>query len=256
MPELPAKLDRLRRGLAERLLRHLPGPRLAVRTDAPLVSFTFDDVPDSAWRAGAAILERHGLRGTFYIAGGLLGRREADRTLISEEGCRALAGAGHEIGCHTFSHRDVSTLGRAALAADLDRNGRLLDRLCGADAKRNFAYPYNRGSIPDRPVFADRYATGRAGGDRINRGRVSRSFLYGMEIRQPEAHARALTGTIDAVAERPGWLIFFTHDISDRPTPYGCTPATFSLLVGHALARGCLVLPVREALRHLGESRA
>lgn len=256
MPDLTAKFDHLRQRLAERALRHLPGPRLDVETDVPLVSFTFDDVPDSAWRAGAAILERHGLRGTFYIAGGLLDRREPDRTLISEEGCRALAEAGHEIGCHTFSHRNVSTLSRAALLADLERNGQLLDRFSPASGPRNFAYPYNCGSIPNRSVFAERYATSRAGGDRINRGRVSRGFLFGMEIRQPEAHARALTATIDAVAETPGWLIFFTHDISETPTPYGCTPATFELLVEHALARNCRILPVRDALGHLKEARA
>lgn len=256
MPDLSVKLDHLRQRLAERVLRHLPGPRLTVRTKTPLVSFTFDDVPDTAWRAGAAILERHGLRGTFYIAGGLLDRREPDRTLISAEGCRALAKAGHEIGCHTFSHRDVSTLSRAELVADLEQNGQLLDSLCGADAGRNFAYPYNRGSIANRATFAARYPTCRAGGDRINRGRVSRSFLYGMEIRQPEEDARALTAQIDAVVDNPGWLIFFTHDITEKPTPYGCTPATFSLLVEHALARNCRILPVREALNHLREEQA
>ena len=36
----------------------------------PLVSITFDDVPDTALVNGARVLERHGVRGTFYIAGG------------------------------------------------------------------------------------------------------------------------------------------------------------------------------------------
>ena len=48
--------------------------------------------------------------------------------------------------------------------------------------------------------------------------------------------------------DRPGWLIFFTHDIAPVPTPYGCTPATFDGLVAHAVSRGCAVMPVEEAL--------
>ncbi len=44
-----------------------------MRNAAPLVSFTFDDVPASAYVNGAAILERYGMRGTFYIAAGIGG---------------------------------------------------------------------------------------------------------------------------------------------------------------------------------------
>ncbi|MCY1237710.1 hypothetical protein D3C80_2233450 [compost metagenome] len=51
---------------------------------------------------------------------------------------------------------------------------------------------------------------------------------------------------------RPGWLVFFTHDIAARPTPYGCTPETFEHLVEYAVATGCVVLPVERVLDRLG----
>lgn len=253
LPEFGSKLRHVHERVSEKAVRALPVSTLDVRCTHPLVSFTFDDVPDTALTEGARILEDHGVRGTFYIAGDLLGRQEPDRTLISAEGCKQLAKAGHEIGCHTFAHRAVHTLDRHELEHDLDRNSSLLRGFDGVTDKRNFAYPYNQGSLRHRHVFADRFTTARGGGDRINRGRVNRSYLWGMEIRQPEADALALVHQIDAVVAQPGWLVFFTHDISDTPTPYGCSPATFSKLVHHAVSSGCLVLPVRDALRHIRE---
>lgn len=246
-----SKVRHISERIGERAVRAWPSSTLKVDLSRPIVSFTFDDVPETAHSAGARILEENGVRGTFYIAGGLLGKQEPDRHLISASGCKQLVENGHEIGCHTFSHHAVNRLSRRQLEADLDRNGRLLDDFDPGHGMRNFAFPYNRGSLYHRHIFASRYATARAGGDRINRGIVNRSYLWGMEIRQPESDACALTAQIDAVVANPGWLVFFTHDISDTPTPYGCRPDTFALLVRYAISRHCLVLPVRDALRHI-----
>ena len=114
--------------LANRLIWRFAAKPRDVVTDVPLISFTFDDVPDSALHNGATILERHGVRGTFYIAGGLAGRVEVDRTLISSDGCADLADRGHEVGCHTYSHTKIRRMSGGGLARDLDRNADYLKR--------------------------------------------------------------------------------------------------------------------------------
>jgi peptidoglycan/xylan/chitin deacetylase (PgdA/CDA1 family) len=243
--------DRVGDRLTDRLMRHVHRPRIDVGTKTPFVSFTFDDVPDTALTNGARILESHGQRGTFYIAGSLMGRQEPDRRLIDVDGCRALAAAGHEIGSHTFAHPKVRHWSKAKLAMDLDRNDMFLDDIDGGSRKRNFAYPYNIGSFPARDLFFSRFDTARAGGERINRGRVNPAFLYSVEIRQPESHAQGLGTWIDELVEAPGWLIFFTHDITQTPTPFGCRPETLDGLVSYALKCGCTVLPVRDVLARL-----
>lgn len=251
MPDLMQTIDGLVDRAANRLIWRFAAKPRDVKTDVPLVSFTFDDVPDSALHNGATILECHGVRGTFYIAGGLAGRVEADRTLISAEGCADLAGRGHEIGCHTYSHSKIRRLA-GALARDLDRNAEYLKR-SGIDAPAtNFAFPYNAAWPLARRELRRRYCTCRAAGESVNRLAVDPLMLKAVEIRQPEADARALTGWIDDVADRPGWLVFFTHDIAARPTPYGCTPETFEHLVQYAVAKGCVVLPVERVLDRLG----
>ncbi|WP_037434922.1 polysaccharide deacetylase family protein, partial [Sinorhizobium fredii] len=85
MRDVEVKIGAFVDRLANRAIWQFARARRTLETEAPLVSFTFDDVPDSALHEGAAILERYDVRGTFYIAGGLAGRVENDRTLITAE---------------------------------------------------------------------------------------------------------------------------------------------------------------------------
>ena len=100
-------------GRAGRLMRRW-GARLA-EAAAPrlswpggVVSFTFDDFPRSSLEQGGAILERFGARGTFYTALGLEGGDGELGPLFRREDLERAAAAGHEIGCHTFSHIDCA----------------------------------------------------------------------------------------------------------------------------------------------------
>ena len=249
---LPALLDHYAARLENRLIRAVPRQVMQVPAREPIVSFTFDDVPASALDAGAAILEANGVRGTFYISGGLEGQVEPGRTLIDRAGCRDLAARGHELGCHSFSHHDLRHVAGDALSADLARNAAYLDAVDPRTARRNFAYPYNSGSLGKRALLGRLFRSCRAGGEGINRGPTDPAFLRAVEIRQPQQHVLGLPRWIDALVADPGWLIFFTHDVSPQPTPHGCTAPSFHLLVGYALARGCRVLTVDAALDHMG----
>lgn len=249
---LTALVDRFAGRLENRLLLASPWQVMLVPAREPIVSFTFDDVPASALDVGAPILEADGVRGTFYISGGLQGQIEPGRTIIDLAGCRELVARGHEIGCHTHAHRDLRHLDGDALVEDLSRNAGYLDAIDPRPGRRNFAYPYNSGSFGKRAILANAFRTCRAGGEGINRGPTDPTFLRAVEIRQPQQHVLGLARWIDALVADPGWLIFFTHDVSPRPTPYGCTAPGLRLLVGYALARGCHVLTVGAALDRMG----
>jgi hypothetical protein len=49
-------------------------------------------------------------------------------------------------------------------------------------------------------------------------------------------------------------VIFFTHDIALRPSPYGCTPALLARAVDGAQARGIACVTVDDALRRIGSN--
>ena len=113
-------------GILRKAARHYRSKPFTLRHGAPLVSFTFDDVPDTACTNGAVVLERAGICGTFYIAAGICGHRDTDWRVIDRGQVRALYDGGHEIGCHTFSHVRVETLDTRTMADECQRNRPML----------------------------------------------------------------------------------------------------------------------------------
>ena len=211
----------------------------------PTVSFTFDDIPASAGHAGAAALEAHGARGTFYVCAGLFGRdghmgRFADAAEIGD-----LISRGHEVAGHTFGHLDCHRTPGADLIADLDANDAALRGLGAAPI--HFAYPYGEVSPRSKALLAGRYASLRGvhkalvhDGDDLNQ-------LPGVGIEGPDGEAVARRWIDRAVAEN-AWLILYTHDTREAHSPWGCTPDALSRLVAHARKAGCDICTVGEVL--------
>lgn len=239
-------LDRLSRGLA----RYVATKRVRAHNARPLVSLTFDDIPDSAFINGARVLEDRGVRGTFYIAGGLCGTTEADRRLISAADCVELHRRGHEIGCHTFTHPVVQSLDAGAFAAELERNREFFASLVPGLTLENFCFPYGVTSLSRKLQAQARFHSCRGSRPGINAGSVDLGLLKGVPI-DYRTDAATITRVIDETVRRNGWLILFTHDVAAVPTWIGCTPRLLDHAVAAALERGCDVVTVREGLRRI-----
>jgi peptidoglycan/xylan/chitin deacetylase (PgdA/CDA1 family) len=245
---LRGPLHRLSRGLAQ----HVASKRIAARNARPIVSFTFDDIPDSAFFNGAPVLERHGLRGTFYIAGGLCGTSEPDRTFISAADCIALHRRGHEIGCHTFSHPIVQELGSGAFAEEATRNRAFFKSLAPEIALENFCYPYGLTSFTRKLQAQGLFDTCRSSRPGINAGTIDLGLLKATPIDHTSS-VENIVEVIDETVQVNGWLVLFTHDVAPVPSWIGCSPDFLEAVIAAALDRHCDVLPVREALRRVKE---
>lgn len=68
-----------------------------------VVTFTFDD-GSASQTTGAEVLQRHGMRGTFYVISGAI----ASPGYLGHEQLRRIAEQGHEIGGHTVTHPDLT----------------------------------------------------------------------------------------------------------------------------------------------------
>ncbi|MBA2451828.1 MAG: polysaccharide deacetylase family protein [Chloroflexia bacterium] len=109
--------------------------------DKPVV-VTFDDGYTSHWDAAAA-LDRRGMRGVFFIT---LGQpRMADWQI------KDISDRGHEIGSHTISHPDLTSLSAEQLAYELEASRSEL-RAITQHPIDFFAYPY--GASNERVVVA------------------------------------------------------------------------------------------------------
>jgi peptidoglycan/xylan/chitin deacetylase (PgdA/CDA1 family) len=240
-------MHRVSRGLAY----YVATKRVKAQNKRPLVSITFDDVPDTALINGARVLEDQGVRGTFYIAGGLCGTVEPDRRLISASGCVELHRRGHEIGCHTFSHPIVQALDAACFNAELEQNRAFFASLVPELVLENFCYPYGLTSFSRKLDAQARFHSCRSSKPGINTGNVDLGFLKGIPLDHTASMA-GIVALVDQTVRTNGWLVLFTHDVAPVPTWIGCTPAFLDGVIAEALGRGCEIVTIRDGLRRIG----
>lgn len=243
-------------GLLPRL-GHMIGRRVAFRTasirlDQPILSITFDDFPRSAETPGARILEDHGVRGTFYPASGLFGLTNSRWTVAGAEAVADLHGRGHEIGLHSHAHEPASLMHRRAFAADLAANRAALRRIVPGLTRENYAYPYGQCGLMQKKHLSTSVRTSRSVQPGINAGRVDLDFIKAVEISARGLNEDNLDVWLDQATAACGWLVLFTHDVSETPSVYGTTPRVLARIVARALERDFAVLPVDAALDRAG----
>jgi peptidoglycan/xylan/chitin deacetylase (PgdA/CDA1 family) len=241
--------------LAHRLGAHWPVAPFRPRLARPLVSVSFDDAPVSAAERGAAMVEATGGRATFYIAAGLLGAVEPAFPIMERKAVAELARRGHEIGCHTFHHRPVSALGAEGLAAEARLNAEAMRALVPGLPLENFAYPLGVVRLAAKRRAASLYRSSRGIHRGLNRGLIDLQHLRAEPLVDGLNGRGDLDVLLDAVMAQCGWLILYTHDIAERPSPFGATPGLLAHLLEGAARRGLPVLPVGAALDEIGAPR-
>lgn len=239
-------------GVSRKIARHVPFRPHVLALDAPVVAFTFDDFPVSAYENGASVLDDNGMRGTFYAATGLAGTRENGQLIAGPDMIAALSRRGHEIGGHTHGHINVQTTPRRDLAEDVRRNDAEIAELAGQSRPLSFAYPFGTVSVPAKLFLMQRYAGLRGIKIGTNRGLVDLAHLSAQELYDSSHDGASIRAMLDDLERRPGWLIFYTHDVRPDPTNIGCSPAFFSAVVAEVRRRNIRVETVIETLKRIG----
>jgi peptidoglycan/xylan/chitin deacetylase (PgdA/CDA1 family) len=96
------------------------------------VAITFDDGNASDVEQALPALHTRGLRATFFVVAGRLGTPG----FLDEDGLRALAAAGMEIGCHGMHHRAWRGLEERALHEELVEGRAILERVVDRQVAR------------------------------------------------------------------------------------------------------------------------
>lgn len=106
---------------------------------ARAVVLTFDDGYIDAYTAALPLLQQHGFVATFYIISGFVGQPG----YMGWPEIRALRDAGMEIGAHSVTHPDLTTLGLEELRAQVAQSGATIAAELGAPVL-SFCYPGGR----------------------------------------------------------------------------------------------------------------
>ena len=242
-------LSEARVKVSHRLAMHLHADSFRMRNATPMVSFTFDDLPKSAATAGADLLETHGARGTYYVSGGLVGAETPEWPTGDADDVLSLHRRGHEIGCHTFSHRRVSDLDVASLGNEILRNREYFRALDASIETRTFAYPYGYGSFGRKTQLKNQFQTCSSIVPGINSGETDLQFLCAVPLIDGQMDATGIERLFDAAQTNNGWLIFYGHDVADRPSPWGCSPVLLNDALAAAARRKIPTLTMAEALQ-------
>jgi peptidoglycan/xylan/chitin deacetylase (PgdA/CDA1 family) len=236
------------RELLRRLVARAVAKTAATSNRRAIISFTFDDFPRSAVSNGARILESHGARGTFYAAGAYCGETVDGIVQYSKEDLSAVVRARHEIGCHTFHHRRVSTLTAKELQSEIDLNCEFFASCSPHTKMRTFAYPYGDLSLRGTIKLQGMFDTCRSTETGLNVGKVDLGRLRAIRLYSSRIDAGGVRELIREAVARKAWLIFYTHDVDPAPSEFGCTPELFEEAVKLASSVDAEVLPVSEAM--------
>jgi len=202
-----------------------------------IVSLTFDD-GNADQAAAGPILAAHGMHGTFFIISGRVGASG----YLSQGQVASLEDDGNEIGGHTVTHVDLTTVSRDEAARQAcDSRATLMGM--GLHIW-DFAYPQGHTNADVEDVVRDcGYNSARRVGDVVSPGACSgcpfaqalpppASEVYG--LRTPDS-VKATTSLADlqtlvtqAQDHGGGWVIVVMHHLCDGCNPESISPDLFS----------------------------
>ncbi len=194
------------------------------------VSLSFDDTRLSQADVGLPILDRHGVRATFYLSPYLaIQRRDVWRQALSR---------GHELGNHTMTHpcsrnfawvrnsrNPLESYDLDRMDAELAEANAWIEREFGI-VPQTYAYPCGEMIVGEgtaaksySPLVAKRFLAGRGYRNECCNAPaycdLSRLMAFGSDA-TTFAHLRAM---IRSAAESGGWVILASHEVSDSPRP-------------------------------------
>lgn len=218
-----------------------------------VVSLTFDDAL-SEQVAAASLLEKHGMRGTFFLNTWRL--RESSAANMTAAQARRLQDDGHEIGGHTINHPHLTKLSRDQQHVEICNDRANLLGL-GLDVQ-NFAYPFGDWNSSARKAVIDcGYGSARdiAG---VDDSTAAESFAPKdrFVLRAPGSIKTTDTlEDIEALVTRAeaqgGWLLLTFHHVCEGCASNAITASNLDALLGwleQRAAQGTVAVRVRDVI--------
>lgn len=228
--------------------RLLDARHFSMRAGPPIISFSFDDFPQSALTNGGTILKKFAISGTYYASLGLMGQKAPTGEIFSAEDLTRLLAQGHELGCHTFSHCHAWDTPPDTFEKSVLENGESLKRLQAGVKFASLSYPIASPRPATKRRMSKHFKCCRGGGQAFNIGQIDLNLLSAYFLEQSRDNPAAIKATIDQNNREGGWLIFATHDVCERPTRFGCSPTFFESIVSYAAHSGATLLNVSLGL--------
>jgi peptidoglycan/xylan/chitin deacetylase (PgdA/CDA1 family) len=133
-------------------------PYLKGERQGRVVGITFDDGYQNNLVNALPVLRKHGFTATCYAVSSMIGGTNswdkglvAEKPLMTESDWRAWLSAGMDIGSHTRTHADLTTLDASSAKDQIAGSKKELEQTMGCEV-RHFCYPYGR-YTPEHSAF-------------------------------------------------------------------------------------------------------
>lgn len=211
---------------------------------------------DDGWADGlqaASMLQARDMRATFFVISGYLGKSQ----YLTAEQIRSLQAAGHEIGCHTVTHPDLSYLPPDEAQREIcDSRSTLLG--LGLDV-RSFSYPYGSHTASIEQMVAQcGFNSARSVGplaDSLPAETVPPLSAFAIRTRRSIERSDSLAEIqrwIEAAEVEGGWLSLVFHRICDTACDrFSISSSDFGALLDWIAARqviGTVVMTENEVI--------
>jgi len=186
------------------------------------VSLSFDDARTTQIDNGLSVLQKYGVRATFFV----LPNRVKERL----DGWKRAVAQGHEIGNHSATHpctanyefsarNGLEDFTLARMAGELDRANDDLERLLGVKPI-TFAYPCGQKTIGRGrqaqsyvPLVAERFLIGRGYLDESPNDPSRCDFAQTMGTVLDGLTYKQATDIVSDAAKSGRWVIFVSHEV-------------------------------------------
>lgn len=200
--------------------------RPSVRLGKGSVVFTWDDGWDTHPNVAQLHADRN-QRATFYITSNLLDTTQH----MPSSGLAPLVAMGHEIGCHSADHINMTGLTPATRAPQWAAQQTIEGIIGNGYQVRSYAYPLGNNDLAcnqeaygrfDRVAaigLSQGYYTGASGYGPWLYEREFEGFKHGRFPWSQQTHSQFMRLLRDYVAKRAGVLVSYAHQIGNSDTP-------------------------------------
>jgi peptidoglycan/xylan/chitin deacetylase (PgdA/CDA1 family) len=233
------------------VLGSLYSRRAPLGDGGPIVTFSFDDFPRSAYTVGGAVLKNFGARGTYYTAVGLMDTSNELGEQFRRADLDALVDDGHELASHTFSHISSRSVSDLHFVEEVDRGRKAIQEMTGQSDSGNFAFPFGEFTLGARKILSGRLRSCRSIWGGFNGPEIDLSLLRANSLYGDNHNAEAAKQLILQNKKRKSWLIFYTHDVRPDPSRFGCTTSLLESVISFASHSGARILTVDVVLTEI-----
>ena len=215
-----------------------------------LVSINFDDGWRSAYQNALPILDAAGFKSNQFI---VTGRMNSDFPgYVQPNEVLSMQSRGHEVGAHTRTHSDLTTLTDAEARAEIQGSRNDLKAI-GINPVNFFAYPFGSYDDQVQQIVKDAgFAAGRSSDGGYNDKTID---LFALR-RQPMLANTTLPqvkGYIDKALTDKTWVILLFHEVNNSGNQYSVTPSFFQQTVDYLKQKSVVPVTLSQAINLINQ---